>query len=352
MTAASFAPSAQPANPQPATRPTAMILAVLAEFGTIVAIGLVLFLILAILKTATIVPQRSAYVVERLGKYSRTLDAGFHLLMPFLDRVAYKHSLKEVAIDVPSQMCITKDNIAIEIDGVLYMQVLDPVRASYGIQNYTYAATQLAQTTLRSEIGKLELDKTFEERDTVNANIIEALDKASEPWGLKITRYEIANITPPPSVQDALEKQMRAERERRAQIARSEGEREAVINVAEGNKQEVIKQSEAQKLRQINEAEGKAQEIELIATATAEGIRRIAESIHAPGGSEAVSLRIAEQYIREFGNIAKVGNTLILPANLSDIGGAVAGLAKVLDHGTRNPPPPPPPAEPPPVPRH
>jgi regulator of protease activity HflC (stomatin/prohibitin superfamily) len=329
-----------------------MILAVLAEFGTIVAIGLVLFLILAILKTATIVPQRSAYVVERLGKYSRTLDAGFHLLMPFLDRVAYKHSLKEVAIDVPSQMCITKDNIAIEIDGVLYMQVLDPVRASYGIQNYIYAATQLAQTTLRSEIGKLELDKTFEERDTVNANIIEALDKASEPWGLKITRYEIANITPPPSVQDALEKQMRAERERRAQIARSEGEREAVINVAEGNKQEVIKQSEAQKLRQINEAEGKAQEIELIATATAEGIRRIAESIHAPGGSEAVSLRIAEQYIREFGNIAKVGNTLILPANLSDIGGAVAGLAKVLDHGTRNPPPPPPPAEPPPVPRH
>lgn len=310
------------------------ILAAGSQTGTIIAIGLVVFLVIAIVKTATIVPQRYAYVVERLGKYSRTLDAGFHILVPFMDRIAYKHSLKEIAIDVPSQMCITKDNIAIEIDGILYMQVLDPVRASYGIQNYIYAATQLAQTTMRSEIGKLELDKTFEERDSINGNIIESLDKASEPWGLKITRYEVANIKPPQSVQDALEKQMRAERERRAQIALSEGEREANINVAEGHKQQVIKQSEAEKTRQINEAEGKAKEIELIAVATAESLRRIAESINAPGGKDAVSLRIAEQYVREFGNLARTNNTLILPANLSDVGAAVAGLVKIAGSTT------------------
>lgn len=326
-----------------------MILASLLEPITVVAIGLAIFAFIAIVKTATIVPQKNAFVVERLGKYSRTLDAGFHVLIPFLDRVAYRHSLKEVAIDVPSQMCITKDNISIEIDGILYMQVLDPVRASYGIQNYSYAATQLAQTTMRSEIGKLELDKTFEERESINGNIIDSLDKASEPWGLKITRYEVANIKPPQSVQDALEKQMRAERERRALIARSEGEREAQINVAEGGKQQVIKQSEAEKQKQINEAEGKAREIQLIAEATAEGIRRIALSIDAPGGREAVNLRIAEQYIHEFGNLAKVGNTLILPANLSDIGAAVATFARVLDKaGPTGTPSAPAPAAPPP----
>ncbi|MBT7958539.1 MAG: paraslipin [Akkermansiaceae bacterium] len=296
----------------------------------IVSIGLVILVVVTLVKTARIVPQRQAFVIERLGKYSRTLSAGFHVLFPFIDRVAYKHSLKEVAIDVPSQMCITKDNIAIEIDGVLYMQVLDAKKASYGIENYHFASAQLAQTTLRSEIGKLELDKTFEERDAINANIINALDKASEPWGLKITRYEIANITPPKSVQDALEKQMRAERERRSQIALSEGEREAAINVAEGHKQQVIKESEAQKLRQINEAEGKAQEITLLAGATAEGIRNIASAINEPGGSDAVNLRIAEQYVREFGNLAKETNTMILPSNLADIGGTVASLGKVL----------------------
>lgn len=303
-------------------------------FEYIIPIGAVLLVIIILLKTAQVVPQRSAFVVERLGKYSRTLEAGFHILLPFLDRVAYKHSLKEVAVDVPSQMCITQDNIAIEIDGVLYLQVLDAKKASYGIEDYMYASTQLAQTTLRSEIGKLELDRTFEERDTVNANIITALDKASEPWGLKITRYEIANITPPPSVQDALEKQMRAERERRAVIAESEGEKAARINVAEGEKQEVIKQSEAIRDKQINEAEGKAREIELLAIATAEGISRIAQAIESPGGSQAVNLRIAEQYVKEFGNLAKTNNTLIIPSNLSDIGGVVAGLAKVLDKST------------------
>jgi regulator of protease activity HflC (stomatin/prohibitin superfamily) len=301
-------------------------------FGSIMSIGLVILVVVALLKTAKIVPQRQAFVVERLGKYHRTLEAGFHILIPFLDRVAYKHSLKEMAMDVPPQMCITKDNIAIEIDGILYMQVLDPKLASYGIDNYYYAASQLAQTTLRSEIGKLELDKTFEERDSMNASVIAALDKATEPWGLKITRYEIANIKPPQSVQDALEKQMRAERERRSQIALSEGTREAQINVAEGQKQETIKHSEALKLKQINEAEGKAREIELLAQATASGIRQIADAIMQPGGKEAVNLRVAEQYVIQFGNLAKMNNTMIIPSNLSDIGGTVAGISKLLDH--------------------
>lgn len=289
------------------------------------------FVIFLVVKTAKIVPQRQAYVIERLGKYNKTLNAGFHILIPIMDKVAYKHSLKEITLDVPSQSCITRDNITIEVDGVLYMQVLDPKKASYGIENYFYAATQLAQTTLRSEIGKLELDKTFEEREAINANLIIALDKATEPWGIKITRYEIANIDPPQSVKDALEKQMRAERERRAQVAHSEGDRESRINVAEGHKQDAILRSEAEKSKQINEAEGKAKEIELLAVSTADGILKIAEAINSPGGQDAVNLRVAEQYIIEFGKIAKEGNTLILPANLADIGGTVAGLTKVLE---------------------
>ena len=305
----------------------------------IIPIGVVALIMIILLKTAQVVPQRKAFVIERLGKYSRTIEAGFHILVPFIDKIAYRHSLKEVAVDVPSQMCITQDNIAIEIDGVLYLQVLDARNASYGIEDYLYASTQLAQTTLRSEIGKLELDRTFEERDTVNANIIAALDKASDPWGIKITRYEIANITPPPSVRDALEKQMRAERERRAVIAESEGQKEAQINIAEGQKQQVIKQSEANRDRQVNEAEGKAREIEMLATATATGIRMIAEAIQSPGGSDAVNLRIAEQYVKEFGNLAKTNNTLIIPNNLADIGGTVAAIAKMLDRpGTGIPP--------------
>jgi regulator of protease activity HflC (stomatin/prohibitin superfamily) len=227
-------------------------------------------------------------------------------------------------------MCITKDNIAVEIDGVLYMQVLDAKSASYGIEDYRYASIQLAQTTLRSEIGKLELDRTFEEREQINAHIIDAVDRASEPWGLKITRYEISNINPPQSVKDALEKQMRAERERRAVVAHSEGEREAKINIAEGNKQQAIMLSEAKKQEQINEAEGKAQEIALLATATAEGIRQVAETIQMPGGHEAMNLRVAEQYVEQFGNLARENNTMILPANLGDIGGMVAALTKVV----------------------
>ena len=301
------------------------------DFSTIVGLGSAAIVVIAILKGARVVPQRNAFVVERLGKFSRTLDAGFHVLFPFMDNVVAKHSLKEQVIDVPSQMCITRDNIAIEIDGVLFLQVLDPARATYGVTDYFMAASQLAQTTLRSEIGKMDLDRTFEERDSINANIVDALDKACEPWGVKVMRYEISNINPPQSVKDALEKQMRAERERRAQVAMSEGDREARINVAEGHKQEAIKQSEAIKIRQINEAEGKAREIELLAFATAQGIAQIAQSINTPSGREAVNLRVAEQYVREFGKLAQTSNTMIIPSNLSDIGGMVASLGNLLE---------------------
>nr|MEE4268580.1 stomatin-like protein [Candidatus Krumholzibacteria bacterium] len=298
--------------------------------GTIIAGGLVVLIIITLLNTARIVPQKSAYIVERLGKYSRTLNAGFHILTPFLDRVSYKHSLKEVAVDVPPQTCITRDNIAVEVDGVLYLQVIDPVKASYGIENFLFASTQLSQTTMRSEIGKLELDRTFEERDAINHSIIAAVDKASDPWGVKITRYEIKNIHPPQTVRDALEKQMRAEREKRATIAESEGARQAEINVAEGKKQGAILTSEGEKLKRINEAEGRAQEIELVARATAAGIRNIAESIEMPGGSDAVNLRVAEQYIKEFGNLAKESNTMIIPTDLSDVGGVVAAATRLI----------------------
>jgi regulator of protease activity HflC (stomatin/prohibitin superfamily) len=315
-----------------------MTLAFVLELGTVVSLGLAAVIIIAILNGGRVVPQRNAFVVERLGKFSRTLDAGFHVLIPFLDRVVAKHSLKEQVVDVPSQMCITRDNIAIEIDGVLFLQVLDANKATYGVTNYFAAASQLAQTTLRSEIGKMDLDRTFEERDSINANIVDALDRACEPWGVKVMRYEISNINPPQSVKDALEKQMRAERERRAQVAMSEGDREARINVAEGQKQEAIKQSEAIKIRQINEAEGKAQEISLIATATAEGLRKIAEAIQTPGGKDAVNLRIAEQYVTEFGRLASHSTSMIIPSNLSDIGGMVAALGQVLDKAGRRTP--------------
>jgi len=305
--------------------------------GTIITAALVIFIVVTIIKIARIVPQKSAFIVERLGKYAKTLEAGFHLLLPFIDRVAYRHSLKEVAVDVDSQSCITKDNIAVEVDGVLYLQVMDPSKASYGIENFMFASTQLAQTTMRSEIGKLELDRTFEEREAINAAIIRAVDKASDPWGVKITRYEIKNITPPQSVKDALEKQMRAEREKRAAIAESEGQRQATINVAEGDKQEAIKKSEGEKMKRVNEAEGRAKEIELVAHATAEGIRKIAEAIQAPGGGDAVNLRVAEQYIKEFGNLAKENNTVIIPSDLSNIAGMVASVTSLIKSSTSRP---------------
>jgi regulator of protease activity HflC (stomatin/prohibitin superfamily) len=307
--------------------------------GTVVAIAIAILVVVTIMKTARIVPQKSAFIIERLGKYAKTLSAGFHILLPFVDRIAYRHSLKEVAVDVPPQTCITRDNIAVEVDGVLYLQVIDPVKASYGIESYMFASTQLAQTTMRSEIGKLELDRTFEEREQINAQIIAAVDKASDPWGVKITRYEIKNIHPPQSVKDALEKQMRAEREKRAAIAESEGERQAKINVAEGTKQEAIAMSEGEKTKRINEAEGRAKEIELVALATAEGIRQIADAIGDPGGREAVNLRVAEQYIKEFGNLARKTNTVIIPSNLGDIAGMVASVTSLLKSDGATPPP-------------
>jgi regulator of protease activity HflC (stomatin/prohibitin superfamily) len=300
-------------------------------FSTILLVTATIVVVITLLRTARVVPQRQQFVIERLGKYSRTLDAGLHFLIPFFDKVAYKHSLKERAFDVPSQICITKDNISVEIDGILYLQVMDAKAASYGIENYEFASSQLAQTTLRSEIGKIELDKTFEERETINAEVVEAVDKASNPWGVKILRYEIKDIIPPASVKDALEKQMRAERERRAVVAQSEGERQAKINVSEGMKQETINVSEAEKQKQINEAEGKAREIELIAGATAAGLRQVAEAIEGPGGMEAVNLRVAEQYVREFGNLAKTNNTLILPQNMTDVGAFVGAITKTME---------------------
>ncbi len=301
------------------------------DFPTIVSLIILVIIIVALAKTAQIVPQRSAFVIERLGRYAKTLDAGFHLLIPFVDKVAYRHTLKEEAIDVPQQACVTRDNIQIHVDGVIYMQVIDARLASYGITDYRFAAIQLAQTTLRSVIGKIELDKSFEERAVINEKVVEALTEAAEPWGVKVLRYEVADIVLPETIRDALEKQMRAERERRAVVAESEGEREAKINVSEGMKQEMINVSEGDMQKQINEARGRAEEITLIADATASGIERIAMAINQPGGADAVSLRIAEQYVGEFGKLAKETNTLILPAELADIGGVVAGLTKTLD---------------------
>ena len=281
--------------------------------------------------TAKVVPQREEWIVQRLGKYSRTLDAGLKILVPVIDQVAYKHTLKEQTFDVASQSCITKDNISVEIDGVLYVQVNDARAASYGIENYFIAISQLAQTTLRSEIGKIDLDRTFEERDTINARVVDAVDRAAEPWGVKILRYEIKDITPPASVTDALEKQMRAERERRAVVAESEGERQARINVSEGDKQETINLSEAEKLKQINEAEGRAQEIKLVAEATAAGIRDVASALTENGGREAVNLRIAEQWVSQFGQLAKTNNTMIVPAQLGDVATLVSTVMKSME---------------------
>ncbi len=287
--------------------------------------------LLVLKKTAVVVPQQSAYVVERLGKFSSVLNAGLHILVPFIDVIRYRHSLKELAVDVPEQICITQDNVQVGVDGVLYIKVLDAERASYGISDFQFAISQLAQTTLRSEIGKITLDRTFEERSTINISVVNELDKASTPWGVKVMRYEIRNINPPQDVINAMEKQMRAEREKRAVVLTSEGHRDAAINEAEGEKQQVIKASEAKRQQQINEAEGEAAAILAIATATSDGIRKVAEAIQDPGGYEAVQLRVAEQYIGEFGELAKASNTLVLPASVADVGSMIALAMNVIN---------------------
>ncbi len=292
-------------------------------------IAILVLIVLA--KTAVVVPQQSAYVVETLGRYNRTIQAGFHILVPFIDRIAYKHNLKEEAMDIPEQVCITRDNVQVGVDGVLYLQVLDASKASYGITNYRFAIIQLAQTTLRSEIGKIELDRTFEERQTINAHVVAELDKASAPWGVKVLRYEIKNINPPKDILGAMEKQMRAEREKRAVVLNSEGERDAKINQAEGDKQRVIKESEGTKQRQINEAQGQASAILAVATATAEGLKQVGEALAGRGGLEAMQLRIAEAYVKQFGTLAsEASSTLVVPANLSDVASMIALATNVV----------------------
>ena len=300
---------------------------------SLIVVGIIAVIVIVILvKTATVVPQRSEYIIERLGKYSKSLSAGFHILIPFLDKIAYKRSLKEEVLDIASQDCITTDNVSVSVDGVLYLQVMDSKLSAYGIDNYRLAAGQLAQTSLRSVIGKIELDRTFEERETLNQQVVAAIDEAAQNWGVKVLRYEIKDITPPKTVMDAMEKQMKAEREKRAAIATSEGDRQSRINRAEGLKKEAIEVSEGEKQKRINEAEGQAKEIELIAYATAEGIRKIAESLSLTGGTTAANLRVAEQYIAQFGNLAKENNTMIIPSNMGDISAMVATVMSVLEH--------------------
>src|SRR5438067_5553391 len=303
----------------------------------IVTLVFAIFAIVLVSKIARVVPQQQAWVVERLGKFAETLQAGFHILIPFLDTVRYKHSLKEIAVDVPEQICITKDNVQVAVDGVLYIKVLNPERASYGITDYNYAISQLAQTNLRSEIGKIDLDKTFEERTNINMQVVSEVDKASEAWGVKVLRYEIKNITPPKDVLAAMETQMRAEREKRAVVLSSEGQRDAAINAAEGDKQQVIKASEAKKQQNINEAEGQASAILAIATATAEGLRRVADAMKIPGGVDAMQLRIAEAYIKQFGELAKNGTSMIVPANVADISSMIATAMNVMTVPTMEP---------------
>lgn len=301
----------------------------------VVVIAVLAIIVLA--KTAKVVPQQSAFVIENLGRYSRTLNAGFHILFPFVERVAYRHNMKEEAIEIPEQICITRDNVQVGVDGVLYLQVLDAAKASYGITNYRFAIIQLAQTTLRSEIGKIDLDRTFEARGTINANVVSELDHASASWGVKVLRYEIKNINPPKDVLHAMEKQMRAEREKRAVVLTSEGERDAKINQAEGEKQRVIKESEANKQLQINQAEGQAQAILAVATATAEGLRQVGEALSGRGGMEAMQLRVAEEYVKQFGHLAdQASSTLIVPANLSDISSMIALATSVVKQQTKS----------------
>lgn len=296
----------------------------------IVLIVLAVLAVILIVKGVCIIPQQSAYVIERLGKFNRVLHAGISYIIPFIDRVAYKHTLKEQALDIPEQVCITRDNVQVGVDGVIFIQVFDPQMASYGISNYVFSIIQLAQTTMRSEVGKIDLDKTFEERTAINSAIVNAINDASRTWGVKILRYEVKNIVPPDTVLKAMEKQMQAEREKRAIILQSEGEKQSAINVAEGQKQKVVLESEAARQKQINEASGQAEAIRAVASATADGLKAVADAVQAQGGMEAVQLRVAEKLVEQFGHLAKQGNTLILPANFGDISTLIATAMSVV----------------------
>lgn len=299
----------------------------------LIAIIIIIVAVLFILiKTAIVVPQRSEYVIERLGKYSKTIRAGFHILIPFIDKVAYRRNLKEEPVDIAAQTCITSDNVTLEIDGILYLQVVDAKRSAYGIENYHFAASQLAQTSLRSAIGKIELDRTFEARETLNGQVVDALDEAAQNWGVKVLRYEIKDIQPPRTVLEAMEKQMKAEREKRAEIARSEGDKQATINRAEGDRAEAIALSEGEKMKRINEAEGQAQEILRVAEATAEGISKVAASLGVPGGKDAANLEVAKKYLDQFGKLAKENNTMIIPSNMADITSMIGTAMATLKH--------------------
>ena len=292
---------------------------------TLVAlVAVAIFVIITLVKGAVIVPQKSAFIIERLGKFDRTLEAGFHILIPFVDRSAYAFSLKEQVVDIPAQICITKDNVSVEVDGIIYLEIQDAHKAAYGIDNYLRAATQLAQTTLRSAIGKIDLDKTFEEREKINTEVIDAIDQAAMSWGVKVLRYEIKDITPPVSVKQAMEAQMTAERQKRADIATSEGLRQSMINQSEGEKQKQINEASGKAAQVTLIAEADAKRIELIATATAEGINKVASTIKEQGGIEALNMRLAEQYINQFGNLAKTTNTIIMPSNVADVAGIIA----------------------------
>ncbi len=293
------------------------------EFNTdfiVTAVWGLLFIIfiLKLFQSIRLVPTKSAYIVERLGKYRSTLDAGFHALIPFFDKVAYIHDLKEETINVPPQECFSKDEVNVEVDGVIYISVVDPVKASYGITDYRYAAIQLAQTTTRSVIGTLELDRTFEERDVISAKVVEVLDQAGALWGIRVHRYEIKNITPPQTVKNAMEMQVNAERERRAVLAKSEGDKQSKINRSEGIKAEMINRSEGEMQKRINEAEGKAEEILTVSQATAQSIEKLADVIAAPGGQNALRMQLGEQYLKQFKGLGQQGNKVILPGNMMD----------------------------------
>lgn len=297
----------------------------------IVGVILLVIVIVLISKTMKIVPQQHAWVLERLGRYHATLTPGLSIVLPFVDRVAYKHVLKEIPLDVPSQICITRDNTQLQVDGVLYFQVTDPMKASYGSSNFVFAITQLSQTTLRSVIGKLELDKTFEERDFINHSVVSALDEAAANWGVKVLRYEIKDLTPPKEILHAMQAQITAEREKRALIAASEGRKQEQINLAAGAREAAIQKSEGERQAAINQAQGQAAAILAVAEANAQAIQKIGNSIQAQGGMDAVNLKVAEQYVTAFGNLAKQGNTLIVPGNMSDLSSMIASALTIVN---------------------